>query len=329
MSDFNPKEKLLEKIATNGGWVNAHSHIDRSFILNETNFKLVDGTLMEKWNYPDEYKRNASVEDIYKNMCRVLDMMIEQGVTAIASFIDVDPVVEDKAIQAAKRVREEYSDKITIKFINQVVKGVIEPEARKWFEVGAEFVDIIGGLPEKDEGYEAEHLDILFETAKKFGNKPLHVHVDQLNLPTQQDTELLIDKTIEHNYQGKVVAVHSISVGAQSREYRTSLYERLAEAGIIVVACPCGWIDNSWVAGLDHDVIGPIHNSVTPVKEMLAAGVVVALGTDNIQDIYKPFSDGSMWTELRFLLEAQRLYDLDALAAIASTNGRKALFLDQ
>lgn len=329
MSDFNPKEKLLEKIATNGGWVNAHSHIDRSFILNETNFKLVDGTLMEKWNYPDEYKRNASVEDIYKNMCRVLDMMIEQGVTAIASFIDVDPVVEDKAIQAAKRVREEYSDKITIKFINQVVKGVIDPEARKWFEIGAEFVDIIGGLPEKDEGREAEHLDILFETAKKFDNKPLHVHVDQLNLPTQQDTELLIDKTIEHNYQGKVVAVHSISVGAQSREYRTSLYERLAKAGIIVVACPCGWIDNSWVAGLDHDVIGPIHNSVTPVKEMLAAGVVVALGTDNIQDIYKPFSDGSMWTELRFLLEAQRLYDLEALAAIASTNGRKALFLDQ
>lgn len=329
MNDFNPKKKLLETIESRGGWINAHAHIDRSFILNETNFKLVDGTLMEKWNYPDEYKRKASVEDIYQNMARVLDMMIEQGVSAIASFIDVDPVVEDKAIQAATRIREDYKDKITIKFINQVVKGVIDPEARKWFEVGAEFVDIIGGLPEKDEGREAEHLDILFETAKKFGNKPLHVHVDQLNLPTQRDTELLIEKTIAHNYQGKVVAVHSISVGSQPREYRQSLYKRLAETEIIVVACPCGWIDNSWVAGLDHDVIGPIHNSITPVKEMLNAGVTVALGTDNIQDIYKPFSDGSMWTELRFLIEAQRLYDLDALVSIATTNGRKALFLDE
>jgi cytosine/adenosine deaminase-related metal-dependent hydrolase len=98
-------------------------------------------------------------------------------------------------------------------------------------------------------------------------------------------------------------------------------------AGVMVVACPCGWMDNSWVAGLDHDVIGPIHNSVTPAKEMLAAGVTVSLGTDNIQDIYKPFNDGDMWTELRFLLEAQRLYDLDALVAIATTNGLATLGL--
>jgi cytosine/adenosine deaminase-related metal-dependent hydrolase len=60
---------------------------------------------------------------------------------------------------------------------------------------------------------------------------------------------------------------------------------------------------------------------------MLAAGLNVALGTDNIRDIYKPFNDGDMWTELRFLLEACHLYDLDVLAAIASVNGRKALFL--
>jgi cytosine/adenosine deaminase-related metal-dependent hydrolase len=261
-------------------------------------------------------------------MVVAIEGQIAQGVTAIGSFIDVDPVVEDKAIQAAKRLRESHGDKIQIQFINQVVKGVLDPEARKWFEIGAEFVDIIGGLPEKDQGREAEHLDVLFEAAKKNGGKPLHVHVDQLNLPEQRDTELLVQKTIEYGYQGKVVAVHSISVGAQPREYRKELSKKLAAAGVMVVACPCGWIDNSWVAGLDHDVIGPIHNSVTPVKDMLAAGVTVALGTDNIQDIYKPFSDGDMWTELRFLLEANRLYDMDALTAIATTNGRKALFLD-
>jgi cytosine/adenosine deaminase-related metal-dependent hydrolase len=235
--------------------------------------------------------------------------------------------VQDKAIQAAKRLRETYAGKIEIKFINQVVKGVLDPEARKWFEVGAEFCDIIGGLPEKDEGREAEHLDILFGAAKKNGGKMLHVHVDQYNSPDQRDTELLVNKTVEHGYQGKVVAVHCISVGAQPSEYRQELYQKMCDAGVMVVACPCGWIDNGWVAGQDHDVIGPIHNAIAPVKEMLAAGVTVGLGTDNIQDIYKPFSDGDMWTELRFLLEAQRLYDLDALADISTGNGLRALGL--
>jgi len=324
---FDPKQKVLDEITKRGGWVNCHAHIDRAYILNEENFKLVDGNLKEKWNYPDKFKAQASVDDIYANMERAIKNQIDQGVQAIGTFIDVDPVIGDKAIQAAKRLRANYADKIGIRFINQVVKGVLDPEAREWFERGAEFADIIGGLPEKDEGREAEHLDVLFETAKKNSNKPLHVHVDQLNLPTQRDTELLVQKTIEHGYEGKVTAIHCISVGAQPKLYRQELYKKIKDVGITVVACPAGWIDNSWVAGLDEDVIGPIHNAVTPVKEMVAAGVTVALGTDNIQDIYKPFIDGDMWTELRFLIEAQRLYDIEILAEIATNNGKKALFL--
>lgn len=323
-----PKKRLIEKVELKGGWVNTHAHIDRAFILNDENFQLTDGTLKEKWSFPDRFKKAATVDDIYQNMSLAIEDQIAQGVKAVGAYIDSDPVVEDKALEAGKLVREKYGDKIEIKFINQVVKGVLEPEARKWFEIGAEFVDFIGGLPEKDQGHEAEHLDVLFEAGKKNGGKPLHVHVDQLNLPDQRDTELLVQKTVEHGYEGKVVAIHCISIGAQPREYRQELYKKMKDVGMIVVACPCAWIDNSWVAGLDHDVVGPIHNALTPVKEMVTAGLTVAIGTDDIQDIYKPYVDGDMWTELRFLLEGQRLYDMDILSDIASVNGRKALFLE-
>ncbi len=327
MAPIDPKKQLLEKISAKGGWVNTHAHIDRAYILNDENFRLTGEELAAKWDLPDEFKKNASVDDIYANMQRAVEDMLSQGVQALGTFIDVDPVVEDKAIQAAKKLRENYGDKLKLVFINQVVKGVLDPEARKWFDIGAQFVDIIGGLPEKDAGHEAEHLDVLFETAKKHG-KPLHVHIDQYNSPDQRDTELLADKTIEHGYQGKVAAIHCISVGAQPREYRHGLYKKMKDAGISVIVCPSGWIDNSWVAGQDEDVIGPIHNAIAPVKEMVAAGLNVALGTDNIRDIYKPFSDGDMWTELHFLLEACHFYEMDVLADIATANGRKSLFLD-
>lgn len=327
-NSFNPKQILLDKVKANGGWVNTHAHIDRAFILNEENFALTNSALEVKWGLPDQYKKTATVDDIYGNMARVTEDMIRQGVYALGSFIDADPIVEDRALLAAKRLRENYGDKIKLVFINQVVKGVLDPEARKWFDKGAEFVDIIGGLPEKDAGHEAEHLDILFEAAKKNGGKPLHVHVDQYNSPDQRDTELLVQKTIEHGYQGKVTAVHCISVGAQPREYRQKLYAQMKEVDMSVIVCPCAWIDNSWVAGKEEDIIGPIHNSIAPVKEMVAAGLNVAIGVDDIQDIYKPFVDGDMWTELRFLLETCHYYDIDELAKIASVNGRKALFIE-
>ncbi|MEO5949410.1 MAG: amidohydrolase family protein [Candidatus Saccharimonas sp.] len=323
-----PKRKLIDMIMDRGGWVNAHAHIDRANILNAENFTLVDGTLKQKWDYPDAYKQAVTVDQLYANMSTALDDMIAQNVQAVGTFIDVDPVIKDKAILAATRIKMDYHDKIQLRFINQVVKGVLEPSAREWFDVGAEFVDIIGGLPEKDQGREAEHLDVLFQTAQRLG-KPLHVHIDQLNLPTQRDTELLVEKTLEYEYENNVAAIHAISLGSQPREYRYDLYKKLAHAGISVVSCPSGWLDNSWVAGLDQDTIGPIHNAVTPTKDMLREGVTVALGTDNIQDIYKPFSDGDMWSELRILLEANRLYDMEALANIASINGLRALFLDR
>ena len=58
---------------------------------------------------------------------------------------------------------------------------------------------------------------------------------------------------------------------------------------------------------------------------MIEYGLTVALGSDNINDIYKPFSDGNMMTELRFLIEALHLYDEDELVKIITTNGRKVL----
>lgn len=328
---INPKQILLEKIKAKGGWVNTHTHIDRSYIVNSENYSKTSDPLNVKWDHPDEFKLKATVDDIVGHMALVINNQLEQGVQALGSFIDCDSIVTDKNLKAADIIRRRYKGQIDIKFIHQPIKGLMNKTELEWFKEAASFVDIIGGLPEVDSEMKigvdrkAQHLDILFETAKKH-RKPLHIHVDQLNIPEQRDTELLIQKTREHDYAGKVTAIHCISVAAQERSYRQKIYKQLAELDITVVACPSAWIDQSWIGQQPDDIIGPLHNSVTPVKEMIAAGVRVALGTDDIADIYKPFSDGDMWTELRFLLEACHFYDMDTLADIATVNGLKALF---
>jgi len=317
-NSWDLKQHLLSQIQANGGWVNTHAHLDRAYSISLDNLELGNAQLQEKWYLVDELKRNSTVSDIYDRLSFALEKQREQGVTTLLSFIDVDEVVKDKALKAAEKLRQQNTD-MTILFANQCLKGVINQEAHKWFELGAEFADVIGGLPGKDAGHEAEHLDIILQKGQELG-KMVHVHVDQLNKAKERETELLINKTKEHNMQGRVVAIHSVSLACQPKEYRDKIYQQLAENQVSVTTCPSAWID----ARRCEELV-PNHNAITPIEELVASEVVVSLGTDNIADIYKPFSDGDMWTELRFLLESCHFYDLEELVRIATENGRQCL----
>lgn len=316
---MNLREVVLQKIKENGGWVNTHAHLDRAYSLDEKSFYYTNSYLKEKWHLVDEMKRAATVDIIYDRMERAVNMFLEQGTQAIGTFIDVDEVIEDRSLIAAQKLIDNYGKDIKIKFANQVLKGVIDPVAREWFDRSVDFVDIIGGLPAKDFGREEEHLDILLSTAKE-KNKLVHVHVDQFNTDEEKETELLARKTIEHGMQGKVSAVHSISVAAHPKKYRHELYKLMKEADLMVISCPTAWIDHNRTERL-----APSHNSITPVDEMIPAGLCVAFGTDNINDIYKPFSDGDLWTELRVMLESCHFYDVENLVQIATKNGLRVL----
>lgn len=319
---MNLKEIILEKVRQRGGWVNTHAHLDRAYTLTSDNFAQSYAFLKEKWQLVDEMKRRATVDDIYSRMARAVEVFLAQGTQALGTFIDVDDVIEDRALRAAIKLRENFGKDIKIRFANQVLKGVVNPDSRRWFELALDEVEIIGGLPAKDAGKEAEHLDILMSAAKAKG-KLVHVHVDQFNTDEEKETELLARKTIEYGLQGKVSAVHCISVAAHRRAYRQELYELMKTANLQVISCPTAWIDHR----RDEKLL-PSHNSITPIDEMVPAGLTVAFGTDNIVDIYKPFSDGDMWTELRVMLEACHFYDVDALVDIATTNGLKVLGIE-
>ena len=317
-SPYNPEEELVVGIKKNGGWVNSHSHLDRAFTLTPDNYHLANSRLEQKWDLVDGLKRDSTVGDIYGRMAHATEYMLEQGVQAIGTFIDVDGVVKDKNIKAAERLRSDYKD-VDFVFVNQALKGILDKEHQEWFFEGSAFVDIIGGLPGKDRGRESEHIDLLLDTAKAQG-KRVHVHVDQLNDPTETETELLAERTIAFGMEGRVTAIHGISIAAHPESYRRSLYKKMKQAELSVIVCPTAWIDSR-----RNETLTPTHNAVTPVEEMIQEGIVVSLGTDNIRDIYKPFSSGDMSIELKFLLESLHFYDQANLIEIASVNGLKTL----
>lgn len=324
---WNPLNALVAKIHGRNGYVNAHAHFDRAYSVTLADLTAetggVNSLLHEKWSLVDKYKKESTQESYLQHIILALKMQHEQGVQACLSFIDCDSVVEYKALNAAQKAKEYAAKELNMKLLiaSQIVKGVLDKPARDWFEKSLEYIDIIGGLPGADKGRESENIDVLFKAAKET-KKRVHVHVDQLNSAHEKETELLARKTIEWGLEGQVTAVHAISIAAHKKEYRKEVYKMCQDARLSFVACPTAWIDSRRT-----EVLSPTHNAVTPVDELLEYGLIVALGSDNICDLYKPFADGNMLTELRVLLEANHFYDTDALVDIATVNGLKVLGL--
>ncbi len=324
---FDVKKVILSKIKKSGGWVNPHSHIDRAFTLTKDNFTWRNKSVEEKWHLHDTFKRHSTVDDYYRNMSLAVELMISQGVKYLGSYIDVDPVIEDKAMKAAQRVREAYKDDITIKFVTQTFKGIFSKEARYWFDAGSEFVDIVGGTPRSERGREAEFMDVIFEKAKQM-NKMVHLHVDEMHWKVEKETRLLADKTIEHGWQGKVVGIHGISINMHPQRYREALYKQMSRAGMMMVCCSNAWIDHQRTKEKVE-----FHNSVTPVDEMIHHGIVMGIATDNIADSTLPFSTGDMWQELDLIAKVYaktpEVSAVDNLVRMATENGRKILGVEQ
>ena len=324
MNTGNPwdlKTQMLAAIKEKGGFVNCHAHFDKAYYITKDGLDhTMRLTMEEKWRFSDDIKINSTQEQIEERIRTALDMLVAQGCNYTVTFVDAYSAVGHKAIDAALKVRSEYESKIKVVIATQPLDGLLTPEAQKLYEEITAKADIAGGLPSKDRPRQAENTDVMFSIAKNL-NKPIHAHIDQLGRHDEFDTEILVNATAKHGYEGRVVAVHAVSPSAQPKKYRTELYKKMADVGMSVACCPSAMLSQV----MFEDSVSPMHNSIANVPEMLKAGINVGLGVDNVADFYCPFIDGDMWVELRMLMEACRYYDFDQLVNIATTNGRKLL----
>ena len=324
---FDPNKKLISKIKERGGFINAHAHFDRAFTVTEENMeKVVNYHLFDKWKFVDKFKKNADVSTYKRNMMAAVNQQIYFGSVGALSFVDVDTVCNYNALEAAQIVKKEAKTKgFPLKICSQALKGVLAPKENKLLRKALEmdYLDAIGGLPRADAGRQQAHLDEILYLGKTY-NKRVHVHVDQLNDNLEKETELLARRTMHWGMEGNVTAVHGISIACHPKEYRKEVYKMSRDAGLSFISCPTAWIDSRRSENLT-----PTHNAITPVEELIAHDLVVAIGSDNIHDVYKPYSTGEMALELKFLLEALHMYDTETLVDIATKNGRLVIGMEE
>lgn len=304
-------ERLLN--TQNIQFVCHHLHIDKS---NTVTSKLLHESqvhMKEKWILMRDIKEKYTKEDLKKRMMETTKNIVDQGCTKMRTFIDIDRIVKLNALEAALEVKDYWKGKgIELQLGTQPLEGLESQENIELFNQAAPKVDFIGCLPSRDKS-PSNHLDIVFSKAKEL-NKPVEAHLDQCNIPTEKETELFCDFVEKYNYQGKARAIHIISLSCHPLDYQIKISKRLSELKIGVIVCP-----SAAVSMTQHsEYMTPTHNSIAPVKILTDNNVSVALGIDNVEDIFMPFCDGNMVFELRLLAEATRIYEPDTLIKIAT-----------
>lgn len=307
------RASFLNMVEEKGGFVCHHAHFDKSHLITPEILNKSHSSLQEKWVIYRNLKESYTRDDLRHRMVKCIEKMRSQGVVKCKTFIDADQIVGLLPMEVALELKQEYATKgFELLIAVQPLEGVLNPYARKTFVKACEMADVIGGLPDRDKE-PLSHMDFILSLAKDL-DKDLDVHVGQNNIPSEQESEMVVDKIKEHKMEGRVNLVHAISLSCQTENKRKEVIQKIKDTDTGVIVCPSAAISMKQ----QSNVSAPIHNSIAPVLEMLEVGVDVMLGVDNIHDLFMPLVDGDLWFECRLMMEAIRCYDLEVISKIAS-----------
>ena len=162
-----PREDAGGRLAF-GGFVDAHIHLDKAGILGRC--PICEGTLREAIALTAKAKAGFTEEDVYARASSVVEKAILHGTNRMRSFVEVDPRVGFRALEAIKRVKSDYRFAVDIDICAFAQEGLTqEPETLAMLRQSlASGADSLGGCPYTDIDPVA-HVGAIFDLADEAG----------------------------------------------------------------------------------------------------------------------------------------------------------------
>jgi cytosine deaminase len=298
------------------GLVNLHAHADRSY--TATSFR--PRSFADALAATNKARAGFSADDVRRRARQLFEQSIAHGVIRIRTHTDVDPVVEFKSMQGVLAARHDVAGRLDVDIIafSTSRNDPAEPGALARLARAVELAPQFLGLSLNSSTDPARALAATLDLVERSG-LPLDIHLDEHLEPQRMLAPMVVDAVIARGLQGRVTLSHLCVLAAAETKAAQALIERIARAGITVVALP---ETNLFLQ--DRGESAPWRRGITLVRELLAAGVQVRFGTDNVRDFFYPFGDGDMLDTALFAAVATHLDDQAALLA-AICDGRSGL----
>lgn len=265
------------------GFVESHIHLDKA--LTAERFPSHNGTLAEAVHQTNELAGSTTKNDIYRRAHQTAEWALRCGTTTLRAHTNVNPELGLQGIHALLDLREVMKGRLDIQIVvfARNLAGQHGRLERELVEAALEDgADVIGGSTRA--AFDPRtFIDAAFTLAKKH-DKPLDLHIDESDSSADFLLPYLAQKTLQEGFEGRVIAGHCCSLSYVDDDIARSTIEQVAHANITVVTLPA---TNLYLQGRQES--HPISRGITRVKELVAAGVNVICGSDNVKDMFNPF----------------------------------------
>ena len=298
------------------GLVNLHAHADRAYTVQSFRPR----TFADALAVAAAARAAFTAADVEMRAARLFERSVSYGVTGIRTHTDVDPIVELRSLAGVLAAKRRMADRLDVDVIafSTSKNDLAEPHAVERLERAVAMgADLIGASLNASAD-PPRALAALFDLAERSG-LPVDIHLDEHLEPDRMLSGMVADAIIARGLQGRVTLSHVCVLATLDATAASRLIEKFARAGVTVVTLPAA---NLFLQ--DRGDRSPIRRGVTLARELLAAGVDVRCGTDNVRDWFFPFGDGDMLETSLFAAIAAHLdYPTDLIGAVCG--GRCAI----
>jgi cytosine deaminase len=266
-------------------FVDMHTHLDKGHIWERS--PNPDGTFASAIEAVDaDAQKNWNAEDVYRRMEFGLKCSYAHGTKAIRTHIGSAGEQGTVSLEVFEALQAEWGDRLILQAVSLVsLDYFLTPAGEKLADRIAEIGGILGGFAYMNPDLDKQ-LDRVFALAKE-RNLNLDFHTDENDDPDSVTLQQVAKTAIRHQFSGQIICGHCCSLAVQPPDLVTEIIALVKAANIGIVSLP---MCNLYLQDRQSQAT-PRWRGVTLLHELKAAGIRVAVASDNCRDPFYGFGD--------------------------------------
>ena len=265
-------------------FVEPHCHIDKIFTWKP--FPNLLGTYEHALSTNLEEYKAREIQDLSIRVEKALTMALRNGIRSIRSHIDSFGAQANENWDLLHQLKKKWKSLIHLQYVALVPLefwGTID--GRSFASRVANQGDLLGGVitPPFEDQKCFKSLETIIKLANNLGCG-IDLHIDESQDYPAAGLKLLVKVLDRTQSSIPITCSHSSSMGLLPRKQLEDLAKRLAFHKIKVIALP---LTNSWLLGRKGRTT-TVQRPLAPIYQLQEAGIVVAVGADNVNDHWFP-----------------------------------------